>query len=143
MTDATGGGASRSTDPAAGTSQATDVSLREHLTSLIDAAEKRSDQRFEAMKEAVAKADTANEKRLEGFPQQFADRSALALLTDKLQVQIDRNREDLDALSKRIDLREGQTEGSRITWGNMVVLIGTAATLLGIVAFAANYLAQN
>ena len=40
MTD--GGGASRSTDPAAGSSSATDVSLREHLTSLIGYERKTS-----------------------------------------------------------------------------------------------------
>ena len=40
MTLPEGGGASRSTDPAAGTSSATDVSLREYLSSRVDALDR-------------------------------------------------------------------------------------------------------
>ena len=126
-----GGGASRSTDPAAGTSAATDVSLREYLVALINAAESRSNQRFEAMKEqvdaafaasqlAIDKADMATEKRFEGVNEfraaltdqaaRFVTQDALVSLSDKLQASIDRNREDLDALSKRIDVRQGRSK---------------------------------
>lgn len=118
-----GGGASRSTDPATGSSQATDVSLREYLTMLIDAAERRSDDRFEAMKamvqaafeesqKAISKAETATEKRFEGvneFRLQLADQAArfvtretLDALVSKLQGEIDRNRRDLDELAKKL-----------------------------------------
>lgn len=41
-----GGGASRSTDPAAGTSQATDVSLREYLNEKIHSDRKLNNERF-------------------------------------------------------------------------------------------------
>ena len=41
-----GGGASRSTDPAAGTSSATDVSLREYLNEKIQADRKLNNERF-------------------------------------------------------------------------------------------------
>lgn len=156
-----GGGASRSTDPASGSSAATDVSLREYLTALINAAEKRSDQRFESMKEMVAtafstaqtainKANEATEKRFEGVnefraalsdqAQQFVTKPTLSALVDKLEAQIDRNREDLDQLAKRIDIREGQHEGSRLTYGNMAALLAAAATVITIVVVLANWL---
>jgi hypothetical protein len=159
-----GGGASRSTDPAAGTSSATDVSLREHLTSLINAAEERSDQRFESMKamvetafkvseSAIEKAEAADNKRFDSMNEfntridtilsNTVTRETVDALIGKLESEIDRNREDLDQLSKRIDLREGQAAGSRLTWGNMAALVATAATALGIIIVLANYLSTH
>ncbi len=159
-----GGGASRTTNPAAGASTATDVSLREYLTALISAAEKRSDARFDAMKdmveaafetskEAVAKAETSVDKRLEGmneFRDQLSDQATrfvtndqLMALADKLEASINRNREDLDGLSKRIDLREGAIAGSRITWGSMAALIAGVGTIIAIIAVLASYLANH
>ena len=156
-----GGGASRTTDPAAGTSTATDVSLREYLTALINAAEKRSDARFESMKTmvetafetskaAVSKAESATDKRLEGMNEfrdtlsdqaaHFVTKDSLASLVEKLEAQIDRNREDLDALAKRIDVREGQIQGSRLTWGNMASLLAAFAVVVGLVVVLANYI---
>ena len=155
-----GGGASRSTDPAAGSSAATDVSLREYLTALINAAEERSEQRFEAMKDmvetafktaqtAINKADEATEKRFEGVNEfraalsdqaaQFVTRQTLDALVEKLESQIERSREDLDALARRIDIREGQQAGSRVTWGNMIAIVVAVAAVIGTVVVAANW----
>lgn len=149
-----GGGASRTTDPAAGTSAATDVSLREYLMAQITAAERRADLRFEAMKEQVAaafassqraidKADMATEKRFEGVNEfraalsdqatRFVTAQTLAVLADKLADGIARNREDLDALATRIDLREGQVQGSRLTAGNLVALASVSIAALGLI----------
>lgn len=47
-----GGGASRTTAPATGTSAATDVSLREHLAQRLHDAEVRLDQRWHDLREA-------------------------------------------------------------------------------------------
>ena len=156
-----GGGASRTTDPAAGSSAATDVSLREYLMAQITAAEKRSDLRFESMKEqvlsafessqrAIDKADIATEKRFEGVNEfraalsdqasRFVTTETLNSLGDKLEASIERNRDDLDKLSKRIDLREGEVQGSRLTWGNMAALIGAAAAGIGAIIVIANIL---
>ena len=156
-----GGGASRTTEVAAGTSSATDVSLREYLVAQIDAAEKRSEQRFESMKHqidaafaasqtAIDKADQATEKRFEGVNEfraalsdqasRFVTQDALAALADKLQASIERNREDLDQLSKRIDVRQGEIQGSRLTWGNMATLLGAFAVVVGLLVFAANHI---
>jgi hypothetical protein len=150
-----GGGASRSTDPAAGTSSATDVSLREHLTVLIDSFERRSDERFEAMKQmvdtafstaqtAIDKADTATEKRFEGVNEfraqlsdqatRFVTREVMDALADKLLSQIERNRQDLDALAKRVDLREGQSIGTKVTTGVLVTIATLSIGAIGLIA---------
>src|SRR5687767_6417131 len=47
-----GGGASRSTEPASGTSAATDVSLREHLAQRLSETERRIDERDRYLREA-------------------------------------------------------------------------------------------
>jgi hypothetical protein len=52
-----GGGASRSTDPAAGTSSATDVSLREFVAVRIDALDRHLTSDIEALRR---ESDTAN-----------------------------------------------------------------------------------
>ncbi len=159
-----GGGASRTTNPAAGASTATDVSLREYLSAQIQAAESRSVMRYEAMQAQVAaafessqraidKADEATEKRFEGVNEfraalsdqatRFVTRETLESLGAKLEAAIDRNREDLDALSKRINLREGAISGSRVTWGSMAALIAGVGTIIAIIAVLANYLATH
>lgn len=164
MSNDLGGGASRSTDPAAGTSTATDVSLREYLMAQINAAESRADIRFLAMKEqveaafessqrAIDKADEATEKRFEGVNEfraalsdqatRFVTTETLISLGDKLQASIDRNREDLITLANRINLREGEVQGSRLTWGTMAALIAAAATIVVIISVLATYLTAH
>jgi hypothetical protein len=164
VNDEFGGGASRSTNPAEGTSSATDVSLREYLTALIIAAENRSDARFEAMKDmvdtafttaqkAIDKAETATDIRLQGVnefrdtlsaqAQNFVTKDSLASLVEKLEAQIDRNREDLDSLARRINVREGQIQGSRLTWGNMAALLTAFAVVVGLLVILANYISGH
>lgn len=163
MSEQAGGGASRSTDPAAGSSAATDVSLREYVTLMVRGMEERIDQRFVAMQAAVDaafdnsqraidKADTATEKRFEGVNEfraalsdqatRFVTAETMAAVNEKLEAAIQRNRDDLDALSKRVDRREGQTEGSRLTTGWIITAVGLAATAVGIFVVLANYFTQ-
>jgi len=107
-----GGGASRTTDPAAGTSAATDVSLREHLTLMVHSLERRLEERFTAMQRATDVAFRASEARLDSvneFRAQLSDQTAtfvtrevLEARVDKLQGEITRLRNDLDDLRKRL-----------------------------------------
>jgi hypothetical protein len=159
-----GGGASRSTDPAAGTSSATDVSLREYLIALIHAAEQRSDARFESMKdqvaaafrssqEAISKAELAADKRFEAVNEfravlsdqqrDLVTRQVLSSVQEKLEEAISRNRDDLVILEKRLTLREGQTIGSRITGGVLVTVLTVGIAFLGLVIVLANYLTTH
>ena len=159
-----GGGASFTTDPAAGTSAATDVSLREYLTALINGVEERSDERFRHMKEmvetafenaqtAITKADIATEKRFEGVNEfraalsdqatQFVTRDAMVALADKIENQIDQHRKDMDGIIRRLDLREGQTQGSRITGGILVTVITVGVGVLGLLLVLATYLSGH
>jgi hypothetical protein len=158
-----GGGASRSTEPASGTSASTDVSLREFLMAEIKAAEAKADAHFMAMEKAIdaafkaaetatTKVEDATSVRFQSFNEfnqridtilaNTATRDAVAALGEKLSAEIARTREDLAALAKRIDLREGTVEGSRLTMGNIVTLITIAVAVIGVVVVGANYLAK-
>ena len=135
--------------------------MREYLIAQINAAESRANLRFEAMKEqvdtafkssqlAIDKADIATEKRFEGVNEfraalsdqatRFVTLETLQSLSDKLQTSIDRNREDLIALSNRINVREGEVSGSRLTLGSIAMLIGATGGVLAIVVVVANVL---
>jgi 16S rRNA C1402 (ribose-2'-O) methylase RsmI len=110
--DEQGGGASRSTDPAAGTSAATDVSLREHVTMMVQNLQERCDERFRAMQRATDIAFEANERRLDAvneFRAQLGDqtrtfvtREVMDAHVSRLQGEIERVRSDLEALQKKL-----------------------------------------
>ena len=67
-----GGGASRSTEPAGGTSAATDVSLREYLATQLHDAQRRIDERDRYLREADRRFD--EERDLRYREQREADR---------------------------------------------------------------------
>jgi len=70
-----GGGASKSTEPAAGTSAATDVSLREHLAGQLHDAQRRIDERDRYLREADRRFDEERDRRYQ--EQREADRRLL------------------------------------------------------------------
>ena len=156
-----GGGASRTTDPAAGTSAATDVSLREYLTAAINDSrrefrdsivhlEKHFDEIHEHHEETLAAFRNEVARRFDGvneFRDALSDLSALMATKDNLgrveekfatlaQGISDR----VTALERRADQGEGKEVGSRLTYGNMAALIAVAATILGIIVVATNYI---
>jgi hypothetical protein len=153
-----GGGASRSTDPAAGTSSATDVSLREYFTALLKAERDRVDDRFDSMQAAVDAAfdssqraikvtNEAMERRFEGVNEfretlsdqarSFVTKDVLDSMLDKLQSADDQNQKDIDALEKKFDKREGQEEGSKLTIGTLVTVITLGVGVIGLLIVVA------
>jgi hypothetical protein len=159
-----GGGASRSTVPAAGTSAATDVSLREYVTMMIQlemtrlgerflAVEKSTQAAFDNSQRAIDKAAIATEKRFEGVNEfrsaladqasNFVTRSDLTALSEKMEIQIERLRQDLYALAKRADLHQGKEAGAKITWGSVVAIIAAIGTLVGIIVVTGTYLSTH
>ena len=71
-----GGGASRSTDPAAGSSAATDVSLREHVTFKIEALDRHLTGELAALRRETTLANNNAEKAIEVAAHEAADRLA-------------------------------------------------------------------
>lgn len=88
MSEQSGGGTSRSTQPAQGTSAATDVSLREHLAQQLHDAQRRIDERDRYLREADAKFAEERDRRYSEISierekalkiKEEADKSALGL----------------------------------------------------------------
>ena len=144
MTD--GGGASRSTDPAAGSSSATDVSLREHLTSLIGYERKTSQLLVGFAVVTGAFPWSQIQRRLEILNHENARVSEIAAKTvssDTYTADKDRTDDERDKLDTwragvdekftkaitRDDLTR-ETRGERqILTGNVIALLGVAALL--------------
>jgi len=156
-----GGGASRSTDPAAGTSTATDVSLREYLGALIDASrrecregisnlerrfdenQRHADAKFDAAMEEIDKRfDGVNEFRnaLGDLSQLMATKDNLARVEEKFEANIQAASQRVGALERRVDLREGELSGSRLTKTNLYTAVGIAIAAVGAFVVLANYL---
>jgi hypothetical protein len=170
-----GGGASRSTDPAAGTSSATDVSLREYLMQAIQASrhecqdglkhlEHSVEASKQAQKEAVDKALASIDKRFDGVNEfrgaltdlsnRMATRDGLDGLADKViaadaalesrfEALYRRNRDDIEMMQKRLDLREGEDEGTRLTKGTYAAGLAALGTIVGLLIVLANYLTSH
>jgi hypothetical protein len=170
-----GGGASKSTDPAAGTSQSTDVSLREFLTqeiqnsraeckagierveAMIAAANKNADENVKKALDSIDRRfDSVNEFRgaLSDLSAKMASKDDITNLSDKfsaadeaLEVRFEqlyqRNRDDITKINERLNLREGQESGSRLTKGSLYASIGAAVAIIGLLVVLANYLSTH
>ena len=164
MNEAIGGGASRSTDPAAGTSSATDVSLREYLSAAINESrrecrdniahlEKHFDEIQGHNEETLAAFRNEVSRRFDGvneFRDALSDLSALMATKDNLGrveekfAALSQSISDrVTALERRADQGEGKEAGSRVTYANMAAMIAAAATIIGIIVVAANYLSTH
>jgi hypothetical protein len=175
MSNEEGGGASRSTDPAAGTSSGTDVSLREYLMAEIRSARYECKEGIKHLEESVAQAEKNSkenvEKALASIDRRFdgvnefrgalndlgktmAKKTDVENLADKvvaadeaLEVRFEslyqRNRDDIDDLRKRQNIREGQDQGSRLTKGALYAAVGIAVAIIGLLVVLANYISSH
>jgi flagellar motility protein MotE (MotC chaperone) len=91
-----GGGASRSTDPARGTSEATDVSLREFIEQRFVGLEKRLDERRDTDQTAVKIAKETADAALEAHNQ----------LIKRMEVQAAESQRQLDKLTDTYATKE-------------------------------------
>jgi ferritin-like metal-binding protein YciE len=164
MREQEGGGASRTTDPAHGTSQATDVSLREYLMQAIQDSRRECrdnirhlEKHFDEVQrhnEEVARENMADiTRRFDGvneFRESLSDLSRLMATKEhldgvvgKLETLVQAQSARLTALERRFDVREGQQAGSRLTYGAIAGLLAATATVIGIIVVVANWLASG
>lgn len=149
MTDQ-GGGASRSTDPAAGSSTATDVSLREHIAMMI--GYERSSTRLMVGFAAVAGgfAWSQIQRRLEILNHENARVATIAAQTvsadtyDSDKSRTDDERDKLDSWRAGVDEKftravtrddlVRETKGDRQVWtANSIAFIFVLVTIAGLI----------
>lgn len=128
-----GGGASRSTDPAAGSSAATDVSLREYVMARIDALDRHMTSEVEALRRETESARDHSDRAIEVAAHEASERLAAHNgLIEQMQKQggTFATRESVDDFKETNNTRVGKIE--RFQWmltGGMLlaVFIGSAA----------------
>lgn len=136
--------------------------LKAHLERLLDEADKRNQQRFDAQKEAintamtasekaigaamaaakeaVLKAEAANERRFEllnEFRGALRDQTASFIPRAEANVRIETIEDKLAAAEKRLDTQAGRSSGVGSTWA---VIAAVAALLLAAIAAVASFL---
>ena len=115
--------------------------------------EKSTQSAFENSQRAIDKADLATEKRFEGVNEfraalsdqasRFVTAEQLQAVSEKLEAGYQRNRDDIDALGVRMERREGETAGSRITTTTLVTIVTVSIGVIGLIVVLANYFASH
>ena len=108
-----GGGASRTTDPAAGSSAATDVSLREHVSLKIEALDRHLSAEIQALRRESHAANANSERAIEVAAQEAKERLiAHNGLIEQMRQQatLFASREVLDAFEDSAEKRFGRLE---------------------------------
>ena len=153
MSDDAGGGASRSTDPAAGSSAATDVSLREFFAALREADLRLDDERDRRYTELAIEREKALKIK------ETADRAALGLAREiqtykdekanELRAQIESERgsyatqNDLRAAIEKIEatikplvefttIQQGRSQGVGLSANAVVVIVTLALAAISL-----------
>lgn len=101
------------------------VSLREYV-----------DVRFDAIKEAVAKAEAASDRRFDGvneFRAQLADQTRTLIPRIEAENKFSSIEEKLNDVTTRINAREDRGRGMGEIWGYIVGAVGAAALILSLV----------
>lgn len=103
------------------------LSLIDGVKTQISAVHREIDIETKANKEAVDKADKANEKRFESvneFRAQMADQSALFISRREVEAMVNSNADKVAALTDRINRSEGRGSGKDQLWGYIVGGVG-------------------
>lgn len=110
-----------------------------HSQELRDAADKRYEQRFQAQESATAKA-TTNQNEFRGSLNDLSatkvSSTEFKLAIDALKQQIADGAKTTDAkladIQRRLDIREGSSQGSATTWFNIFAVIAAVCAILGV-----------
>lgn len=122
-----GGGASRSTDPASGTSSATDVSLREYVATRLDSLDRILTAELDALRRETRAANVNSERAIEVAAHEAAERLAAHNgLIDQMRQQASHyaTRESVDDRREAIDGRLSRLEGFQAKMVGGLAVVG-------------------
>ncbi len=125
MNEGEGGGASRSTDPAAGTSSATDVSLREFVAAQMQALDRHLLSEISALRREMETANANADKAIDVAKNEASERliahNGLIDQMQKLQATF-ATRENLDHFIEANNSRIGRAEKFQYTLTGGLIL---------------------
>ena len=121
--------------------------LKEFISAIVEANDRRYEQRFKdsqtavdaalnAAKEAVLKAEDASEKRFEGvneFRQTLGDQQRLLMPRVEAVQRMESIEKTLDELKRTKATTEGQRAGAKEGWGAIAAVLGAISIVLGII----------
>jgi hypothetical protein len=122
--------------------------LRAHLVALMDANDRRYEQRFgdqntavnaalQAAEKAVTKAEAASEKRFESvneFRETLSDQARTFIPRAEAELRMGTIERDLSTLKNANVERRGQSVGAKEMWGYVAFAIGLVLTVLSILS---------
>lgn len=115
--------------------------LKEYLEQLIKDQDKYTEAKFLAIKEAVLKAETANDKRFDSvneFRQQLNDQTNTFLSRNEYNAQHKALEDRVSDITDRLNKKEGADKGTDVTWGKMVTLVSVVGAILAILVMLSN-----
>lgn len=114
--------------------------LKQYVDVVFAERDKRDEQRFDAQKEAVSKAEIATEKRFDGvneFRNTLSDQQTRLLNRTEYESNHSALIDKINAVTDRLNRMDGQEQGFSSSWGYIVGLIGVVA---GIVAAISRFI---
>jgi hypothetical protein len=132
-----GGGASRSTDPAYGSSSGTDVSLREYINQSINSLDRHFTAEVQALRRETESARLASDRAIEVAAHEAAERLAAHNgLIEQMRQQANTfaSRESQEDYRKTNDNRLGRIESfqAKLTGGLMILAAIGVANLVKV-----------
>lgn len=123
------------------------TTIKEYFVALLDAQDKRNEQRFDAQeeavraalesaKQAVQKAEVASEKRFDNtneWRQSMNDRDARTPTRLEVDAKFETFATKLDAIASRLDKIEGRSSGFSAGYGYVIAAIMTAIAIYGLI----------
>jgi hypothetical protein len=107
------------------------ITVKEYFNAVLSERDKRTEQRFELMAEAVRKAEVAHEKRLEGmneFRNQLSDQAETFLTKNEYNLAHNNLEEKYNNLKEKVSELVNTKQGSGQAWTYIV---------MGVLAFVA------
>lgn len=112
-----------------------DIALKDHILAVIASNDRRYDDRFAAVKEAVNKAETAMEKRFEGvneFRNTLADQQRTFIPRPEFESVVEGMKKDIANLSQSFREQRGSDKGLLSGWSMAVGIVGFVAIVVGL-----------
>jgi hypothetical protein len=109
-----------------------------HFKELLDASDKRYEQRFVAQKEAIQKAEASSDARFASvneFRAALADQQRNLVPRSEAELRLRAMEDDIRLLKETNIMRAGQGAGLHQGWLILVGLLSLAGMVFGIISF--------
>lgn len=111
------------------------VSVLDHIQAILTEMDRRYQQRFDAVKEAVSKAEIATSERFASvneFRQTLTDQAGTFIGRGEFEAMREAYAERIRELTARLDRTEGRSTGFSAGWAILVGAVGLVAAVVAV-----------